>query len=127
MDRRLPQVVEAPPCVSAKRISVVGWSAFVPHLVARQSATGRPRANTEGKTPAAAFERSLVLLLGRMFDHFKFGVINKKSPDTLPEYLVQHWWHRARQGKLENLGKTDCLLGRWVDPELLAVSRSLEF
>ena len=87
---------------------------------------GSPGAITEGKTAATAFERSLVLLLGRMFDHFKFGVIEKKSPDPLPEYRVQHWWHWARQGKLENLGKTDCLPDAWVDPETLPVSRSLE-
>ena len=39
---------------------------------------------------------------------------------------VLNWWHRSWHATLENSERlVGCLFGAWVDPELLAVSRSL--
>ena len=80
-----------------------------------------------GKPRAAAFELS-ACAAGEKCDgpRFESGVIKNVSWQTSFNRVLSNWWHQARQCRLEQLGKTNGLLGAWTDPELLALSRSLK-
>ena len=83
------------------------WSLVNLHQVS----LGQKRGN-----PALPLLSFLLALLVRRCDgrRFESGVIKNVSWQTSFYRVLSNWWHRARQCRLEQLGKTNGLLGAWT-------------